>query len=58
MWGEPKRLLTRVCALLDSLGPDTAVDFNVLVRKPCAEFADLGYAALDKLLPAAPYQNE
>jgi hypothetical protein len=32
----------------------TSIDLDVLVGESCAEFCDLGHAALDELLPAAP----
>ena len=57
MWGGPERLLTCVCALLNRLGPDTAVDLNVLVRESCAKLRDLRNAALDELLTAPPYMR-
>jgi hypothetical protein len=38
---------------INCLGVYTSVHFNVFIRKPCAEFCNLGNAAVDKLLPAA-----
>ena len=40
-------------ALIDCLGPDTAIDLNIFVGIPLSELLDLGHAALDEALTTA-----
>src|SRR5579863_3327990 len=47
---------TCLSAGVDRLGTYTSIHLNVLVREPCAEFCNLGKAALDKLLPTTAWE--
>lgn len=51
--------LRRTCLStgIDRLRTHTSIDLDVLVGESCAEFCDLGHAALDELLPAAPWRK-
>ena len=40
-------------ALIDRLGPNTAIDLDIFVGIPLSELLDLGHAALDEALATA-----
>jgi hypothetical protein len=42
---------------VDRLGTYAPIHLDVLGGKPCAEFCDLGHAALEKLLPATAWEG-
>jgi hypothetical protein len=42
---------------VDRLGTHTSIHLNVFIREPCAEFRDLGNAALDEFLPATSWER-
>lgn len=42
---------------IDRLRTYASIHLNVLGGKPCAEFCDLGHAALDELLPATTWKG-
>ena len=45
-----------MCAGVDRLGTYASIHLNVFVRKPCAEFCNLGKAAFDELLSATAWE--
>ena len=49
----PEALRTCVCADVDRLRANTAIDLNILVREPGAQFRHFRHAALQELLSAS-----